>query len=59
MIVVTRLAKVPAGVKVPNQQYGGELLNEQVWLDKPIHLTPSRQLANILPSNNLQQIYFR
>ncbi len=31
MIVVTRLAKVPAGLKVPNQQYGGELLNEQVW----------------------------
>ena len=31
MIVVTRLAKVPTGVKVPLQQYGGELLNEQVW----------------------------
>jgi len=31
MLVVTRLAKVPAGVKVGNQQYGGEELNEQVW----------------------------
>lgn len=31
MLVVTRLAKVPAGVKVGNQQYGGEQLNEQVW----------------------------
>ena len=31
MLVVTRLAKVPSGVKVGNQQYGGEQLNEQVW----------------------------
>ncbi len=31
MLVITRLAKVPAGVKVGNQQYGGEELNEQVW----------------------------
>ena len=31
MLVVTRLAKVPAGVKVGNQQYGGEQLNDQVW----------------------------
>ncbi|WP_443937292.1 zinc-dependent metalloprotease [Pedobacter sp. MW01-1-1] len=31
MLVITRLAKVPAGVKVGNQQYGGEMLNEQVW----------------------------
>lgn len=31
MLVVTRLAKVPSGVKVGNQQYGGEELNEQVW----------------------------
>ncbi|SFA49333.1 protein of unknown function [Pedobacter suwonensis] len=31
MLVVTRLAKAPAGVKVGNQQYGGEELNEQVW----------------------------
>ncbi len=27
MLVVTRLAKVPSGVKVGNQQYGGEQLN--------------------------------
>lgn len=32
MLVVTRLAKVPSGVKVGNQQYGGEQLNEQVWV---------------------------
>lgn len=31
MLVVTRLSKVPSGVKVGNQQYGGEQLNEQVW----------------------------
>lgn len=31
MLVVSRLNKVPAGVKVGNQQYGGEELNEQVW----------------------------
>ncbi|MES2651171.1 MAG: zinc-dependent metalloprotease [Bacteroidota bacterium] len=31
MLVVTRLAKVPSRVKVGNQQYGGEQLNEQVW----------------------------
>ena len=31
MLVVTRLAKAPVGVKVGNQQYGGEELNEQVW----------------------------
>ncbi|SDM45467.1 zinc-dependent metalloprotease [Pedobacter antarcticus] len=31
MLVVTRLNKVPAGVSVGNQQYGGEQLNEQVW----------------------------
>jgi hypothetical protein len=31
MLVVTRLSKVPSGVKVGNQQYGGEELNEQVW----------------------------
>jgi hypothetical protein len=31
MLIVTRLAKVPANVKVGNQQYGGEQLNEQVW----------------------------
>jgi len=31
MLVVTRLNKVPSGVKVGNQQYGGEQLNEQVW----------------------------
>lgn len=31
MLVVTRLNKVPAGVNVGNQQYGGEQLNEQVW----------------------------
>ncbi|ASU36498.1 zinc-dependent metalloprotease [Mucilaginibacter xinganensis] len=31
MLVVTRLAKTPANVKVPNQQYGGEEANDQVW----------------------------
>lgn len=31
MLVVTRLAKAPAGINVGNQQYGGEELNEQVW----------------------------
>lgn len=31
MLVVSRLNKVPSGVKVGNQQYGGEQLNEQVW----------------------------
>src|SRR3984885_9683096 len=31
MLVVTRLVKTPAGVKVSNEQYGGEEANEQVW----------------------------
>lgn len=31
MLVVTRLNKVPSGVTVGNQQYGGEELNDQVW----------------------------
>jgi hypothetical protein len=31
MLVVSRLNKVPSGVSVGNQQYGGEQLNEQVW----------------------------
>lgn len=31
MLVVTRLNKVPSGVSVGNQQYGGEALNDQVW----------------------------
>lgn len=31
MLVVTRLSKAPVGIKVGNQQYGGEELNEQVW----------------------------
>lgn len=31
MLVVTRLAKTPANLKVPNEQYGGEEANEQVW----------------------------
>lgn len=31
MLVVTRLVKTPFGIKVRNKQYGGELLNEQVW----------------------------
>lgn len=31
MLVVTRLVKTPADLKVPNQQYGGESQNEQVW----------------------------
>jgi hypothetical protein len=31
MLVVTRLAKTPANMKVSNQQYGGEETNDQVW----------------------------
>jgi len=31
MLVVSRLNKVPSGISVGNQQYGGEELNEQVW----------------------------
>lgn len=31
LLVVTRLNKVPSGVSVGNQQYGGEELNDQVW----------------------------
>jgi hypothetical protein len=31
MLIVSRLNKVPSNVKVGNQQYGGEELNEQVW----------------------------
>ncbi len=31
MLVVTRLAKTPADIKVGNQQYGGEKANDQVW----------------------------
>lgn len=31
MLIVSRLNKVPTGVSVGNQQYGGEELNEQVW----------------------------
>lgn len=31
MLVITRLAKTPANVKVPYQQYGGESENDQVW----------------------------
>ncbi|HVW94476.1 MAG TPA: zinc-dependent metalloprotease [Mucilaginibacter sp.] len=31
MLVVTRLARTPANIKVPFQQYGGESENEQVW----------------------------
>jgi len=31
MLMITRLARTPADIKVSNQQYGGEELNEQVW----------------------------
>ena len=31
MLVVTRLAKTPAGLRVFGQQYGGEGQNDQVW----------------------------
>ena len=31
MLVVTRLAKTPADLKVHSEQYGGEEANEQVW----------------------------
>jgi Met-zincin/Domain of unknown function (DUF5117)/Domain of unknown function (DUF5118) len=31
MLVVTRLEKTPSDVKVPNQRYGGEEANDQVW----------------------------
>jgi hypothetical protein len=31
MLVITRLAKTPAGIRIPFNQYGGEEQNEQVW----------------------------
>ena len=31
MLLVTRLAKTPAGIHVFGQQYGGESQNDQVW----------------------------
>jgi hypothetical protein len=31
MMVITRLSKTPSGIKVWNQQYGGEEANDQVW----------------------------
>jgi hypothetical protein len=31
MLTVTRFAKTPAGIKIPYSQYGGELINQQVW----------------------------
>jgi len=31
MLVVTRLAKTPANINVPYNQYGGEEANQQVW----------------------------
>src|ERR1700749_4417076 len=31
MMVITRLVKTPANVKVGNEQYGGEEENDQVW----------------------------
>jgi hypothetical protein len=31
LLVITRLVKTPAGIKVFGQQYGGESQNEQVW----------------------------
>ena len=31
MMVITRLSKTPSGIKVWNQQYGGEESNDQVW----------------------------
>ena len=31
MLVITRLAKTPADIKVPYNQYGGESQNQQVW----------------------------
>ncbi len=31
MLIITRLVKTPAGIKIPYHQYGGESENEQVW----------------------------
>jgi hypothetical protein len=31
MLVVTRFVKTPGGLKTFTQQYGGEMLNDQVW----------------------------
>jgi len=69
MLVVTRLAKVPAGVKVGNQQYGGEELNEQVWkwerrgkqifIRVPSYATkadPNSDMSESVKNSNLDQI---
>ncbi|WP_421941761.1 zinc-dependent metalloprotease [Pedobacter sp.] len=69
MLVATRLAKVPAGVKVGNQQYGGELLNEQVWkwerrgkqiyIRVPSYATkadPNSDMYQSVQNSNLSQI---
>lgn len=69
MLVVTRLAKVPAGVKVGNQQYGGEELNEQVWkwerrgkqifIRVPSYATkadPKSDMSESVKNSNLDQI---
>jgi len=69
MLVVTRLAKAPVGIKVGNQQYGGEELNEQVWKwerrGKQIYIRvpsfatkadPSSDMYESVQNSNLAQI---
>lgn len=69
MLVVTRLAKTPAGVKVGNQQYGGEETNEQVWkwerrgkqiyIRVPSYTTkadPNSDMFQSVQNSNLSQI---
>lgn len=69
MLVVTRLAKSPVGVKVGNQQYGGEELNEQVWkwerrgkqiyIRVPSYATkadPNSDMYESVKNSNLDQI---
>ena len=69
MLVVTRLAKAPVGIKVGNQQYGGEELNEQVWkwerrgkqvyIRVPSYATkadPNSDMYESVKNSNLDQI---
>ncbi|RDC56903.1 DUF5117 domain-containing protein [Pedobacter chinensis] len=69
MLVVTRLAKAPVGIKVGNQQYGGEELNEQVWVwerrGKQIYIRvpsyatkadPNSDMYESVQNSNLAQI---
>ena len=69
MLVVTRLSKAPVGIKVGNQQYGGEQLNEQVWkwerrgkqifIRVPSYATkadPNSDMFESVQNSNLSQI---